>query len=153
MKKFLSWWLIALLVVALDQWSKWWVNHHLFAGQVLMVASWFDWVLAHNPGAAFSILADGQGWQKAVLGTISLTAIGFIAYLITRPTQTTLSRLGLSLIMGGAMGNLVDRLLVGEVTDFVQWHLGNHYWPAFNLADSAITLGVVLLLWEQFKKP
>lgn len=152
MRTYARWWLIAILVVALDQVSKWWVNHHLLAGQVVMVASWFDWVLAHNPGAAFSILAEGQDWQKGVLGAISITAIGFIAYLITRPTQSSLSRLGLSLIMGGAMGNLWDRLRVGEVTDFVQWHLGTHYWPAFNLADSAITLGVVLLLWEQFKR-
>jgi signal peptidase II len=152
MKKSLPWWLIALCVVALDQGSKWWVNHHLLPGQVLSVTGWFDWVLAHNPGAAFSILADGQGWQRILLGAISIAAIVFMATLMARPGQTPTSRLGLALIMGGALGNLIDRILVGDVTDFIQWHVGNHYWPAFNLADSAITVGVVLLLWDQFKK-
>lgn len=145
-------WLIVLLVILADQLSKWWMNTHFQLGEVLRVTDWFDWVLAHNRGAAFSFLADGILWQRILLSLISVAAIIFMMRLLSRHGQSSPFYAGLSLIMGGAIGNLIDRLMTGEVTDFIQWHVGNHYWPAFNLADSAITLGVTLLLWDQFKK-
>ena len=141
-------WLLALGVVAVDQVSKAWVRGHLVPGQVVRVTDWFDWVLAFNQGAAFSFLASSGGWQKGVFSAIAVFAIVVLSILIRRHATERWFCTGLALIMGGALGNLMDRLVAGAVTDFVQWHVGQHYWPAFNGADSAITVGVVMLLLE-----
>ncbi len=141
-------WLLALLVVALDQFSKSWVRSHLFPGEVMRVTDWFDWVLAYNQGAAFSFLANSGGWQKGLFSAIAIIAVAVINGLLLRHEGNRLYAAGLAFIMGGALGNLLDRLLAGQVTDFVQWHVGHHYWPAFNGADAAITVGVVLLLLD-----
>ncbi|MBW8066284.1 MAG: signal peptidase II [Ferrovum sp.] len=145
----LGWgWLLALGVVGADQASKAWVRGHLVPGQVVRVTDWFNWVLAFNQGAAFSFLASSGGWQKGLFSAIAVLAVIVLSILIWRHAAERWFCTGLALIMGGALGNLVDRLVAGEVTDFVQWHVGQHYWPAFNGADSAITLGVVMLLLE-----
>ncbi|MDA8416859.1 MAG: signal peptidase II [Betaproteobacteria bacterium] len=145
-------WLIALLVVGIDQFSKYWVRGHLLPGEVVYVTDWFNWVLAFNRGAAFSFLASSGGWQKLLFDAIAILAVLVINVLIFRQRGERGFCTGLALIMGGALGNLVDRLMAGEVTDFVQWHIGLHYWPAFNGADSAITLGVAILLLDGVMK-
>ncbi|NDU86129.1 MAG: signal peptidase II [Ferrovum sp.] len=145
----LAWgWLRALVIVVVDQGSKVWVRAHLMQGESVRVNDYFNWVLFYNPGAAFNFLAQSGGWQKGFFSTIALVAVVTLSVLLWRHAGERLFCAGLALIMGGAVGNLVDRLTVGEVTDFVQWHVGQHYWPAFNGADSAITVGVVLLLWD-----
>ncbi len=142
---------LALVVTLADQASKRWVTAWMGSDPIRRVNDYFDLVLAHNQGAAFSLLADASGWQRYFFSGIAVAALLFIGILIVRHKDNRRFCLGLSLIMGGALGNLVDRVLLGTVTDFVQWHVGQHYWPAFNLADSAITLGVAVLLWDSLK--
>ena len=142
---------LALVVTLADQASKRWVTAWMGSDPIRRVNDYFDLVLAHNQGAAFSLLADASGWQRYFFSGIAVAALLFIGILIVRHRDNRRFCLGLSLIMGGALGNLVDRVLLGTVTDFVQWHVGQHYWPAFNLADSAITLGVAVLLWDSLK--
>jgi signal peptidase II len=142
---------LALVVTLADQASKRWVTAWMGSDPIRRVNDYFDLVLAHNQGAAFSLLADASGWQRYFFSGIAVAALLFIGMLIVRHKDNRRFCLGLSLIMGGALGNLVDRVLLGTVTDFVQWHVGQHYWPAFNLADSAITFGVAVLLWDSLK--
>jgi signal peptidase II len=142
---------LALVVTLADQASKRWITAWMGSDPIRRVNDYFDLVLAHNQGAAFSLLADASGWQRYFFSGIAVAALLFIGILIVRHKDNRRFCLGLSLIMGGALGNLVDRVLLGTVTDFVQWHVGQHYWPAFNLADSAITLGVAVLLWDSLK--
>ncbi|MBU6504714.1 MAG: lipoprotein signal peptidase [Betaproteobacteria bacterium] len=151
MRSLLRWSLLAAVVALLDQLSKaavisWMGHQHL-----VRINDFFDLVLAHNQGAAFSFLADAGGWQRSFFSVIALAAIVFIGILIFRHPSQPRFCFGLTLIMGGALGNLIDRMRWGTVTDFIQWHVAQHYWPAFNLADSAITLGVVVLLWDGLK--
>lgn len=145
-------WVVALLVVGIDQGSKYWIRQHLQPGQIVRVTDWFNWVLAFNQGAAFNFLATSGGWQKILFSAIALIAIAVINGLVWRYRQERWFCAGLSLIMGGALGNLMDRLMAGQVTDFVQWHVGRYAWPAFNGADAAITLGVVMLLLDGMVK-
>jgi signal peptidase II len=111
----------------------------------------FNLTLVYNTGAAFSFLADAGGWQRAFLISVSLivTLVMLIWLGRLQPTER-LSGWGLALVIGGAVGNLIDRLALGKVVDFLQWHWHDWYWPSFNLADSAITLGVILLLLDGF---
>ncbi|MDE1982287.1 MAG: lipoprotein signal peptidase [Betaproteobacteria bacterium] len=151
MRSLLRWSLLAAVAALLDQLSKaavisWMGDRHL-----VRINDFFDLVLAHNQGAAFSFLADAGGWQRSFFSVIALAAIVFIGILIFRHPSQPRFCFGLTLIMGGALGNLIDRMRWGTVTDFIQWHVAQHYWPAFNLADSAITLGVVVLLWDGLK--
>ena len=151
MRSLARWLGLALVVTLADQASKRWITAWMGADPIRRVNDYFDLVLAHNQGAAFSLLADASGWQRYFFSGIAVVALLFIGILIVRHANNRRFCLGLSLIMGGALGNLVDRVLLGTVTDFVQWHVGQHYWPAFNLADSAITLGVAVLLWDSLK--
>ncbi len=151
MRKWLPWLLVAGTVVALDQWSKRWILQFMADAPLRFVNDWFDLVLAHNQGAAFSFLAGAGGWQRGFFSAVAVLAIGFMFWLIGRHLEEPRFCLGLSLISGGAAGNLIDRIRWGTVTDFIQWHVGTHYWPAFNTADSAITLGVAILLWDSWR--
>lgn len=151
MRKIAQWIGLALGVALVDQVSKHWITTWMEATPLHRVNDYFDLVLAHNEGAAFSFLADAGGWQRYFFSGIALAALLFMGMLIHRHADNRRFCFGLSLIMGGALGNLLDRVRVGTVTDFIQWHVGNHYWPAFNLADSAITLGVAVLLWDSLK--
>ena len=127
-------------------------------GERLPVTSFFELVRFHNEGAAFSFLADAGGWQKWFFTAISVVAIVVITYLIIKhskikqPSQK-LFCWGLALVLGGAIGNLYDRITLGYVVDFLYFHINDLYWPAFNVADSAICVGVALLLWDSFKQP
>lgn len=151
MHRLFPWWGMALLVMGADQLSKSFINTLLASNEPIQLTSWFNLVLAHNRGAAFSFLAQAEGWQRYFFAGIAMAAVAFITRLIYQHPQQRLFCFGLSLIMGGALGNLVDRVMQGTVTDFIQWHAGNYYWPAFNVADSAITVGAVLLVWDSLR--
>jgi len=143
------WYGLAGLVVVLDQLSKWVVLNHIEYGQTRYVAPFWNWVLTFNPGAAFSFLADQPGWQRWFFTVLALAVSGWVALELRKhPGQKILS-FSLALIMGGALGNVIDRVRFGAVVDFVQWHVAGYYWPAFNVADSAITVGAILLLFSQ----
>jgi signal peptidase II len=143
------WYALAGLVVVLDQLSKWLVLQNLGFGETIYVAPFWNWVLTYNPGAAFSFLADQPGWQRWLFTLLALGVSGWIAVMLRQQTQHRLLSLALTLVMGGALGNVIDRVRFGAVVDFIQWHVAGYYWPAFNVADSAITLGAVLLVVEQ----
>jgi len=153
-KVVLAWLALAALVVALDQASKWVVVKYFQFGEELPVLPFFSWVRWHNTGAAFSFLNDAGGWQRWLFATL---AIGFSVYLIWELTRLRatekMQALVYALILGGALGNLIDRLLHGYVVDFILLHYNRHIFPAFNIADSAIFLGAVIwffLLWREY---
>lgn len=142
----------ALVVIGLDQWSKHWASTALSYRVPERVTAWFDLMLAHNTGAAFSFLAGAGGWQRWFFALVAVAVSVVVAVWIARarggPWWLVL---GLGAILGGGIGNLIDRLRLGHVVDFLSVHYRDWYWPAFNLADSAITLGVVLLLLDMLR--
>jgi len=145
-----SWlWLAAALIVV-DQISKWIVLGALQPGETRYVAPFFNWVLTFNSGAAFSFLSDAGGWQRWFFTVLALAVSGWIVTQLRRHTSEFRLSLALSLVLSGALGNVIDRLRFGAVVDFIQWHVAGYYWPAFNVADSAITIGAILLVWDQF---
>lgn len=148
----LSWWLgFATLIVALDQATKYWITQVLRYGETVVLTPFFNLVLVHNPGAAFSFLSDQSGWQRWFFIVLAIVVSGWLVMMIRRHARELWLPLAASMILGGAIGNVIDRILFGAVIDFIQWHVADYYWPAFNVADSAITVGVVLLLWDQFR--
>ncbi len=148
----LSRWLgLSALVIVLDQLSKMWITSHFVYGEKLYVLSVFDLVLAHNTGAAFSFLHDAGGMQRWLFSIIAAVASVWIVWLLRRHSAQTLFALALSLILGGALGNLIDRIAYGYVVDFLHFHWDEYYFPAFNVADSAITCGAFLLILDSFK--
>lgn len=149
----LSRWLgLSTLVIILDQLSKAWITSHFSYGESLYVLSVFNLVLAHNTGAAFSFLSDAGGMQRWLFSSIAIIASVWIVWLLRRHAAQKLFALALSMILGGALGNLIDRIAYGYVVDFLQFHWDGHYFPAFNLADSAITCGAFLLILDGFKE-
>ncbi|MCX7147079.1 MAG: signal peptidase II [Sulfuritalea sp.] len=145
------WLALALLVLVLDQISKGWVlaNFRLMDRQI--VTSFFNLVLVFNAGASFSFLADAGGWQKWFFVALALGISLWLLSLLRKHAQERLMPAALSLILGGAIGNVVDRLRFDAVVDFLDFHLAGYHWPAFNVADSAIFVGVALMLWHQFR--
>ena len=119
-------------------------------GERLELTGFFNMVLVYNKGAAFSFLSDAAGWQTPALIVFALVAIGIVGTFIVRSPGRRLLCTGLALILGGALGNLIDRLRYGSVVDFLDFHAQGWHWPAFNVADSAITVGAVLLILEGF---
>ena len=145
------WLAIALLIALADQASKSAVSASLRLGEVREVTAFFNLVLAHNRGAAFSFLSDAGGWQRLLFIGIAVAATAFIVIMLTRHSGERLFSAGLALILGGALGNLWDRIALGHVIDFLDFHaLGWHFW-AFNLADSAITVGAGLLILDSLR--
>ena len=144
------WYGLAALVIVLDQLSKWLVLDRIMPGEVIYVAPFWNWVLTFNPGAAFSFLADQPGWQRWFFTVLALAVSAWIALELRKHPGQKLLSLALALVMGGALGNVIDRVRFGAVVDFVQWHAAGYYWPAFNVADSAISLGAVLLIFASF---
>lgn len=142
-----GWYGLAAIVIVLDQLSKWVVLNHVQYGETIYMAPFWNWVLTFNPGAAFSFLADQPGWQRWFFSALALGVSGWIALELRRHPEQKLMALALTLVMGGALGNVIDRIRFGAVVDFIQWHVAGYYWPAFNVADSAITLGAVLMVW------
>lgn len=143
--------LLALAVIVVDQWTKAWVLASLAPGDVRSYTPFFDLVLAFNRGAAFSILADQPGWQHTFFVTLALTVSAVIVWMLARHRREALFCNGLGLILGGAVGNLIDRLQTGAVVDFLSFHAGGWYWPAFNVADSAITIGAALIILDSLR--
>jgi signal peptidase II len=140
--------LLSSVVVALDQLSKYVVVEKLANLPPVEVTSFFNLVLVYNRGAAFSFLAGAGGWQREFFTIIALIASAWIIWLLYRYPQQRLFSLALALVLGGAIGNVIDRVMIGAVVDFLDFHAFGWHWPAFNVADSAITCGAALLIWD-----
>ena len=146
------WLPLAAVVILADQWTKGWIEERFALYESVRVLPVLDITRLHNPGAAFSFLADAGGWQRWFFtGLAAVVSVGIIFWLrqISSRAQPALAA-GLALIMGGAIGNVIDRLQHGFVVDFVHAHWGGAYFPAFNVADAAITVGAGLLLFDAF---
>lgn len=143
---------IALVVVVLDFITKRWIESALEYGEHVPLTGFFNLVLAYNAGAAFSFLSDAGGWQRWFFTIVSAGASVLIFFLLRKHTADKLFCIALSLILGGALGNLWDRATLGHVVDFLDFHLAGYHWPAFNVADSAISLGAVLLVIDSFRR-
>jgi len=143
------WLLLAGLIVALDLYTKQLAMQHLELYRPNELLSWLNLTLAHNTGAAFSFLAGGGGWQRWFLSVVAVIIVAFMLVWLWRlPHRARLLPTALALVIGGAIGNLVDRIRFGYVVDFIDVHYAGWHWPAFNLADSAIVVGVILLLLD-----
>ena len=151
MHKSVHWFALAGAIVVADQLTKWLVLAY-FSGRPPReeITGFFNLVLVFNKGAAFSFLAQAQGWQTPLLAAFAVAAALIVSVLIVRNPAKLLLCAGLAAILGGALGNLVDRLRFGQVVDFLDFHALGWHWPAFNVADSAITLGAALLILEGF---
>lgn len=143
---------VALVVLVLDLVSKRWVEAKLFSGEQIPLTNFFNLVLAYNAGAAFSFLSDAGGWQRWFFSLIAAVASVLIVYLLRKHAADRLFCIALSLILGGALGNLWDRITMGHVVDFLDFHVGGYHWPAFNVADSAIFLGAMLMVIDSFRR-
>lgn len=146
------WWALALILFVVDWVTKQTVDSYLSYGQEIHLLSFFDLTLRYNTGAAFSFLAQAGGWQRWFFSVIALAVVVGISWrLVKIANENRWEALSLSFILGGAVGNLYDRLVYGHVIDFIQFHWQQSwYFPAFNVADSAITIGVILMLFESF---
>jgi signal peptidase II len=146
------WFAVAAAVVAVDRATKWLMIDWLRVGESVPVTGFFNLVLVYNRGAAFSFLAGAPGWQTAFFSAIALAASAVISWMLLRAPQRRLQASGLALVLGGALGNLWDRLQWGAVADFLDLHAFGWHWPAFNAADSAITVGAALLIAEGLRR-
>ncbi len=151
MRKLAPWYTWALVVMLLDQLTKYWVSASFGYGETRAYTGFFNLVLTYNKGAAFSFLASAAGWQRGFFIAIALIAMVVISVLLVRHAGEKLFCVALSLILGGAVGNVLDRIVLGHVVDFLDFHLAGWHWPAFNLADSAITVGAALLIADSFR--
>jgi signal peptidase II len=142
------WLWLSAAVTAADLATKAWVSSAFRAGDVHVVAPFLNLVLWHNPGAAFSFLAGAGGWQRWFFVGVTIAVSAVLLAMLRKSGGNRLLAAALALVLGGAAGNLWDRLTLGHVVDFIQLHAAGYYWPAFNVADSAITVGVVLILWD-----
>lgn len=148
----LKWLNLSALVIVLDQLSKWLMSSWLDLHETVPVMPFFNFTLAHNTGAAFSFLSSAGGWQRwffVVLALLVSTAL--IVWLKRLDKTAKLEAASLALILGGAVGNVIDRLYHGYVIDFIDIFYGSYHWPAFNIADSAICIGAVLLILDSFR--
>jgi signal peptidase II len=144
------WFALALGVVLVDQITKALVLARFSLGERVELTGFFNMVLVYNKGAAFSFLSDAGGWQTPALVVFAMVAIGVVGTFIVRSPGRHMLCTGLALILGGALGNLIDRVRYGQVVDFLDFHAAGWHWPAFNVADSAITVGAALLILEGF---
>ena len=146
-----KWLWISLIVIVLDQVTKQIAEAMLPKHQAVNLFPYFDWYLTYNTGAAFSFLADAGGWQRWFFTAIAIVISVLIVQWIRKlPAEETTTAISLALILGGAIGNLIDRVYLGHVIDYIQIWLGNYPWPAFNIADAAIFVGAVVLVWSSF---
>ena len=145
-----GWFALAAAVIVADQIVKWIVLRAFAPGEQRVLTDFLNLVLVFNKGAAFSLFAQAPGWQTPLLAAFALVAAVIVSVLIVRNPQRRLMSLGLALILGGALGNLIDRLRFGSVVDFLDFHALGWHWPAFNVADSGICVGAALLILEGF---
>jgi signal peptidase II len=143
-----KWLGIAGLVIVLDHLSKWWISGTMDFQQTIPVLPFFYLMLVHNQGAAFSFLADAGGWQRWLFIGIGIVATVIIVRLLKTHAHEPRMALALALVLGGALGNLLDRAVLGYVVDFLYFHYHGFAWPAFNIADSAISVGAAILVWD-----
>jgi len=146
-----KWLALSALLVAADQITKYFAVQQLVLNQIVSVTPFFNLVLVYNAGAAFSFLSDAAGWQRGFFIGIALIASAWIVYLLRRYPHQRRFSLALSLVLAGAVGNVVDRMLHGAVIDFLDFHAYGYHWPAFNVADSAISCGAALLIWDALR--
>ena len=144
----LSWLGLSALVIALDQWSKAWVLRVLPEyTDIVVIPGFWNWYRTYNTGAAFSFLANSGGWQIWFFSILAFAISGLLIWWLTKtPRGDWKTALPYALIIGGALGNVIDRLIHGHVIDFIKWYVGDHVWPAFNLADAAIVGGAIGLV-------
>ncbi len=147
-----AWLGLALIVIVLDQFAKTLILGYFQLGDSREVTAFFNVVRVHNSGAAFSFLAGAAGWQRWFFVGLGLAAAAFIVWMLRSHPAQKLFCFAVTMIMGGALGNVIDRLLHGYVVDFIQVHWNASYFPSFNLADSAITLGAVLLIVDELRR-
>ena len=146
----LRWLTVAAVVVALDQWTKWLIIENFAEFESVVLLPVLEFMRLHNEGAAFSFLAGASGWQRWLFIVIALAVSGFITWWLTTidTRKEQILALGLALVLGGALGNLLDRVMLGYVVDFVLVHYGGWSFPAFNVADSSIFCGAVLVIFD-----
>jgi len=147
---FWGWLGLAVIVLLADQFTKVLIVSEYSLGQGFAVNPFFNIVRVHNTGAAFSFLADAGGWQRWFFTVLGLIASAVMLWLLHRHPNQKLFGLAIALILGGAIGNVIDRVTYGYVVDFLDFHWGDAHFPAFNLADSAISLGAACLLLDEF---
>ena len=143
---------IATIIILLDQITKFSITKLFTYGEQYTLTSFFNLVLAYNKGAAFSFLAGESGWQRYFFTALGIAAALFIVYLIKRHAGQRLFCWALALILGGAIGNVIDRLLYGHVIDFLDFHIRGWHFPAFNVADSAISIGAALFILDELRR-
>lgn len=146
-----KWLALSALIVAADQLAKYAAVEGLAVGRPVQVTPFFNLTLVYNAGAAFSLLSDAPGWQRGLFIAIALIASVWIIWLLRKYPRERLFALALSLVLAGAVGNVIDRIRIGSVIDFLDFHALGYHWPAFNVADSAITCGAVLLIWDALR--
>ena len=150
-QRWIRWLAVSAAVIVADLATKAWITHAFAPGEVIRVTSFFNLVLVYNTGAAFSFLAGAGGWQRWFFMTISVVVSAVIVWMLRRHDREAWLATALALVLGGALGNLYDRATIGHVVDFLQLHAAGYYWPAFNVADSAISVGVVMLVIDSFR--
>lgn len=149
----LKWLGLSGVIIVLDQLTKVVMSNWLELYQTVAVMPYFNFTLAHNSGAAFSFLAGAGGWQRWFFIVLALVVSAVLVLWLSRLKVTAkMEAIAISLIIGGAIGNVLDRFLYGYVIDFIDVYVGSYHWPAFNIADAAICIGAVLLIWDSFKK-
>lgn len=150
LKRLWLWYGLAIVIVVIDQVTKVWAESTLSSETIIVIENYFKFELAYNRGAAFSFLGNAGGWQRwffvAISAVVSVALIIWIARIAGQAKAKRLELLALSLVLGGAVGNLWDRALLGHVIDFIVWHYHQYQWPTFNIADSAIFLGAGILI-------
>lgn len=145
------WYGLSLIIVILDQWTKWLASSKLDYGRPLELLPFFNFTLWHNTGAAFSFLSDAGGWQRGFFAVVSaVVSVVLVVWMYRLPKEQKLLMLALALILGGAVGNLYDRVALGYVVDFIDVYYKNTHFPAFNIADSAISVGAGIMLLDMF---
>ena len=143
----LGWYAVALVVIVLDQWTKALITANLSYGQPHVFTPFFNFTLLHNPGAAFSLLSDAGGWQRWFFSIVALgVSVAIVVWIARLPASRRWEAAALALVLGGAVGNLYDRLALGYVVDFIVFHYERYYFPAFNVADMAISIGAFMLI-------
>lgn len=146
------WLVIAAILVAIDQLTKYVVVQNIATGSSIPVLPFFSLILTHNTGAAFSFLAGASGWQRWFFAVIAVAASALIVWMLRRHHKETFLCVGLTLILSGAIGNLIDRVMIGAVVDFILLYWRSYSWPAFNVADSCISIGAAMLIWDSLRQ-
>ena len=143
------WLLLTVCFIVIDQVSKIWISHTLVLGQVTPVLAFFSLTLVHNTGAAFSLFADSAGWQHWFFISLACLVSLFIVCRLVKPSKYSLAHVsGFALVLAGAVGNVIDRILHGYVIDFLLFYIKSYQWPVFNIADTIICLGACLLVFD-----